>query len=134
MTQPVLSIKDLVVEFPFRDDVFRAVDGVSFDIMPGEVVGVVGESGAGKSMTGSAVIGLIDRPGRIASGEILLKGERIDNLPEAQRSALRGKRIGMVFQDPLTSLNPLYTVGQQLVETIRTHLPLSEAQARSTLR
>jgi ABC-type glutathione transport system ATPase component len=130
MTQPVLSIRDLVVEFPFHDEVFRAVQGVSFDIMPGEVVGVVGESGAGKSMTGSAVIGLIDRPGRIASGEIRLKGERIDNLPEAQRAALRGKRIGMVFQDPLTSLNPLYTVGQQLVETIRTHLPLNEAEAR----
>jgi ABC-type glutathione transport system ATPase component len=130
MTEPVLSIKDLVVEFPFRDDVFRAVDGVSFDIMPGEVVGVVGESGAGKSMTGSAVIGLIDPPGHIAGGEIRLKGERIDNLPEEQKARLRGKRIGMVFQDPLTSLNPLYTVGEQLIETIRTHLPLSEAQAR----
>jgi len=130
MTEPVLSIKDLVVEFPFRDDVFRAVDGVSFDIMPGEVVGVVGESGAGKSMTGSAVIGLIERPGHIAGGEIRLKGERIDHLPEEQKARLRGKRIGMVFQDPLTSLNPLYTVGEQLVETIRTHLPLSAAQAR----
>ena len=130
MTEPVLSIKNLVVEFPFHDESFRAVDGVSLDIMPGEVVGVVGESGAGKSMTGSAVIGLIERPGRIASGEIRLRGERIDNLGEAQKARLRGKRIGMVFQDPLTSLNPLYTVGQQLIETIRTHLPLSEAQAR----
>lgn len=130
MTEPVLSIKNLVVEFPFHDESFRAVDGVSLDIMPGEVVGVVGESGAGKSMTGSAVIGLIERPGRIASGEIRLRGERIDNLGEAEKARLRGKRIGMVFQDPLTSLNPLYTVGQQLIETIRTHLPLSEAQAR----
>ncbi|WEJ32173.1 ABC transporter ATP-binding protein [Devosia sp. SD17-2] len=130
MTEPVLSIKDLVVEFPFHDDVFTAVNGVSFDIMPGEVVGVVGESGAGKSMTGAAVIGLIDPPGRIARGEIRLKGERIDNLPEEQRAKLRGKRIGMVFQDPLTSLNPLYTVGQQLTETIRAHLPLNEAEAR----
>ncbi|WIY53122.1 ABC transporter ATP-binding protein [Devosia sp. YIM 151766] len=130
MTEPVLSIRDLVVEFPFRKDVFRAVNGVSFDIMPGEVVGVVGESGAGKSMTGSAVIGLIEPPGHIASGEIRLKGERIDNLSEEQKARLRGKRIGMVFQDPLTSLNPLYTVGEQLVETIRTHLPLSEAEAR----
>jgi ABC-type glutathione transport system ATPase component len=130
MRVPVLSIKDLVVDFPFHDEVFRAVNGVTFDIMPGEVVGVVGESGAGKSMTGSAVIGLIERPGRITGGEIRLKGERIDNLSEEQKARLRGKRIGMVFQDPLTSLNPLYTVGQQLVETIRTHLPLSEAQAR----
>jgi len=130
MTEPVLSIKDLVVEFPFRNDVFRAVNGVSFDIMPGEVVGVVGESGAGKSMTGSAVIGLIEPPGHIASGEIRLKGERIDNLPEEAKAKLRGRRIGMVFQDPLTSLNPLYTIGEQLIETIRTHLPLSEAEAR----
>jgi len=130
MTEPVLSVKNLVVEFPFRDDVFRAVDDISFEIMPGEVVGVVGESGAGKSMTGAAVIGLIERPGHIASGEIRLKGERIDNLPEEAKAKLRGRRIGMVFQDPLTSLNPLYTVGRQLIETIRTHLPLSEAQAR----
>ncbi|WP_375598649.1 ABC transporter ATP-binding protein [Devosia sp. Naph2] len=130
MTEPVLSIKNLVVEFPFRNDVFRAVNGVSFDIMPGEVVGVVGESGAGKSMTGSAVIGLIEPPGHIASGEIRLKGERIDNLPEEAKAKLRGRRIGMVFQDPLTSLNPLYTIGEQLIETIRTHLPLSEAEAR----
>ncbi|MEQ8599717.1 MAG: ABC transporter ATP-binding protein [Devosia sp.] len=130
MTEPVLSIKDLVVEFPFRNDVFRAVNGVSFDIMPGEVVGVVGESGAGKSMTGSAVIGLIEPPGHIASGEIRLKGERIDNLPEEAKAKLRGRRIGMVFQDPLTSLNPLYTIGEQLIETIRTHLPLNEAEAR----
>jgi ABC-type glutathione transport system ATPase component len=130
MTEPVLSIQDLVVEFPFRNDVFRAVDGVSFDIMPGEVVGVVGESGAGKSMTGSAVIGLIERPGHIAGGEIRLKGQRIDNLSEGEKARLRGKRIGMVFQDPLTSLNPLYTVGQQLVETIRTHAQVSEAEAR----
>ncbi|MET0436100.1 MAG: ABC transporter ATP-binding protein [Devosia sp.] len=130
MTTPVLSIRNLVVDFPFHDEVFRAVNGVSFDIMPGEVVGVVGESGAGKSMTGSAVIGLIERPGRISSGEIHLKGERIDNLSEPEKAKLRGKRIGMVFQDPLTSLNPLYTVGRQLVETIRAHLPLNETEAR----
>src|SRR5690554_5271573 len=127
---PVLSIRDLVVEFPFREDTFRAVDGVSFEIMPGEVLGVVGESGAGKSMTGAAVIGLIERPGRIAAGEIRLKGERIDNLPDGKRAALRGRRIGMVFQDPLTSLNPLFTIGQQLIETIRTHLPMDEKAAR----
>ncbi len=129
MVEPVLSVRDLVVEFRFRDDVFRAVDGISFDIMPGEVLGVVGESGAGKSMTGAAVIGL-ERPGIIAGGQILLKGDRIDNLPEDKKADLRGKRIGMVFQDPLTSLNPLYSVGQQLIETIRRHLPLSEQQAR----
>ena len=130
MTEPVLSVKNLVVDFPFRRDVFRAVDGISFDIAPGEILGVVGESGAGKSMTGSAVIGLIESPGHISSGEVWLKGQRIDNLPEAQKAKLRGKRIGMVFQDPLTSLNPLYTIGRQLIETIRAHLPLDERQAR----
>ncbi|WP_163467754.1 ATP-binding cassette domain-containing protein, partial [Klebsiella michiganensis] len=87
----------------------------------GEVLGVVGESGAGKSMTGTAVIGLLEPPGRIAGGQVLLKGERIDNLPAEAMRKLRGKHIGMVFQDPLTSLNPLYTVGEQLVETIQTH-------------
>ncbi|WP_239501395.1 ATP-binding cassette domain-containing protein, partial [Enterobacter hormaechei] len=82
---------------------------MSFDIQPGEVLGVVGESGAGKSMTGTAVIGLLEPPGRIAGGQVLLKGERIDNLPAEAMRKLRGKHIGMVFQDPLTSLNPLYT-------------------------
>ncbi|WP_141235427.1 ATP-binding cassette domain-containing protein, partial [Acinetobacter baumannii] len=83
---------------------------------------VVGESGAGKSLTGAAIIGLLEPPGRIAAGEIRLQGQRIDNLPPAQLRRIRGRRIGAIFQDPLTSLNPLYTVGQQLVETIRTHL------------
>jgi peptide/nickel transport system ATP-binding protein len=130
MTEPVLSVRDLCVEFVTRRGVLRALDRVSFDIHKGEVLGVVGESGAGKSVTGSAVIGLIEPPGRIASGEVRLQGERIDNLsPEAMRH-VRGKRIGMVFQDPLTSLNPLYRVGEQLIETIRTHLPLNAAQAR----
>ncbi|TWH28353.1 MULTISPECIES: ABC transporter ATP-binding protein [unclassified Aminobacter] len=130
MTEPIISVRNLVVEFPLRRGLFTAVDGVSFDIMPGEILGVVGESGAGKSMTGAAIIGLIEPPGRIARGEIYLKGCRIDNLPPEEMSSLRGKRIGMVFQDPLTSLNPLYTIGQQLIETIRRHLPLNEAQAR----
>jgi ABC-type glutathione transport system ATPase component len=130
MREPIVSVRNLVVEFPLRRGLFTAVNDVSFDIMPGEILGVVGESGAGKSMTGSAIIGLIDPPGRIASGEVYLSGKRIDNLPPEEMSKLRGKRIGMVFQDPLTSLNPLYTIGEQLIETIRRHLPLSEAQAR----
>ena len=130
MTQPVLSVRDLRVEFATRRGVLTALDGVSFEINRGEVLGVVGESGAGKSVTGSAVIGLIDPPGRIAGGEIRLAGERIDNLsPDAMRK-VRGKRIGMIFQDPLTSLNPLYRVGRQIVETIRTHTDLSAKAAR----
>jgi peptide/nickel transport system ATP-binding protein len=127
---PVLSVRNLRVEFATRRGLLRAIDGVSFDIAKGEVLGVVGESGAGKSVTGLAAIGLIDPPGRIAGGEIVLSGLRVDNLPPEQMRRIRGKRIAMIFQDPLTSLNPLYRIGDQLVETIRTHLNMNEAQAR----
>ena len=91
---------------------------------------MVGESGAGKSLTGAAIIGLLEPPGRIAGGEIRLAGQRIDNLPYEQMRAIRGRRIGAIFQDPLTSLNPLYTIGRQLTETILTHLPVSAEEAR----
>ena len=127
---PLLEVRDLRVEFPTRRGTLVAVDGVSFAIGPGEVLGVVGESGAGKSLTGMAVIGLLEPPGRIGAGEILLEGRRIDRLPPEEMRRLRGRRIGAIFQDPLTSLNPLYTVGEQLVETILTHLELDRAQAR----
>jgi peptide/nickel transport system ATP-binding protein len=129
LLEPLLEVDGLVVEFPLRHGTLRAVNGISFAIAPGEVLGVVGESGAGKSLTGAAVIGLIDPPGRIAAGEIRLGGRRIDNLPYEAMRRIRGREIGAVFQDPLTSLNPLYTIGRQLVETIRTHLPLSAADA-----
>ena len=130
MTLPLLAVEGLRVEFPTRRGTLVAVHDVSFEIAPGEVLGVVGESGAGKSLTGAAIIGLIDPPGRIAAGEIRLSGRRIDNLPYEAMRAVRGREIGAVFQDPLTSLNPLYTVGRQLIETIRTHLPMNEADAR----
>src|SRR4028119_1126815 len=130
VVQPGLSVRDLRVEFVTRRGILKAIDGTSFDIAKGEVLGVVGESGAGKSVTGSAVIGLIDPPGRIAGGEIWLSGTRIDNLPAEEMRKVRGKRIGMIFQDPLTSLNPLYRVGEQLIETIRTHPNLSASAAR----
>ena len=103
---------------------------MSLSIAPGEVLGVVGESGAGKSLTGAAIIGLLEPPGRIARGEIRLAGKRIDNLPYEEMRKIRGREIGAIFQDPLTSLNPLYTVGQQIVETITTHLSMSGAKAR----
>ncbi len=128
--EPVVSVRDLTVEFVTRRARLRALDRISFDIGRGEVLGVVGESGAGKSVTGAAIIGLIDPPGRIAGGEIVLSGERIDDLPPEAMRKVRGKRIGMIFQDPLTSLNPLYRVGEQLIETIRTHSELSPAEAR----
>src|ERR1700710_1187186 len=125
MPKPFPPVRNLSVEFATRRSNLRAIDGISFDIAKGEVLGVVGESGAGKSVTGLAVIGLIDPPGRISGGEIFLSGLRIDNLPAEQQRRIRGKRIGMIFQDPLTHLNPLYRIGDQLVETIRTHLNLS---------
>ena len=130
MSEPVLSVRNLEVAFPTRRRTLTAVDRISFDIAPGEVLGVVGESGAGKSLTGAAVIGLLEPPGRIMGGEVCLKGQRIDNLPPEDMRQIRGKRIGMVFQDPLTSLNPLYRVGDQIIETIRTHSRVSETQAR----
>ena len=127
----LLEVRHLRVEFPTRRGTLRSLEDVSFSIAPGEVLGVVGESGAGKSLTGAAIIGLLEPPGRIAAGEILLEGRRIDSLDAADMRRVRGKQIGAIFQDPLTSLNPLYTVGRQLVETIRTHLPLNAAQART---
>jgi peptide/nickel transport system ATP-binding protein len=127
----LLQVNNLVVEFPHRRGTLRALDGISFDIAPGEILGVVGESGAGKSLTGAAIVGLLEPPGRIAGGQILLEGQRIDNLPYEQMRHLRGRKIGAVFQDPLTSLNPLYTIGRQLTETIQTHLPVSDQEARA---
>lgn len=126
----LLEVRNLRVEFPTRRGTLVALDDVSFDIEPGEVLGVVGESGAGKSMTGAAIIGLLEPPGRIARGSISLAGRRIDNLPYEELRQIRGRQIGAIFQDPLTTLNPLYTVGRQLVETITTHLPLNPAEAR----
>jgi peptide/nickel transport system ATP-binding protein len=127
--QPLLAVDRLRVEFPTRHGTLTAVHDVSFAIAPGEVLGVVGESGAGKSVTGAAVIGLIDPPGRIAGGEIRLSGRRIDHLRYDALRRIRGREIGAVFQDPLTSLDPLYTIGAQLTETIRTHLSLNAGAA-----
>jgi peptide/nickel transport system ATP-binding protein len=127
--EPLLEVRNLRVEFPTRRGTLVAVDHVSFEVGAGEVLGVVGESGAGKSMTGMAIIGLLEPPGRIGGGEIRLAGRRIDSLPDEEMRRIRGKEIGAVFQDPLTSLNPLYTIGDQLIETIRTHTDLGEREA-----
>ncbi len=129
-TDLLLDVRGLSIAFDTRQGPLTAVNDISFNLMPGEILGVVGESGAGKSLTGTAIIGLLERPGRIAGGEILFDGSRIDNLPREQMRRIRGKKIGAIFQDPLTSLNPLYTIEHQLVETIQTHLDLDRARAR----
>ena len=131
MPDPVLEVRNLRVDFPGRHGTVTALDGVSLDLRPGEILGVVGESGAGKSMTGLAIQGLLEPPGHIAAGEIRLNGRRIDTLPLRQMEKIRGREIGAIFQDPLTSLNPLFTVGAQLVETIRIHLDMTRADARA---
>ncbi len=125
----LLSVQGLRVEIAQRGRVLTAIDEVSFDIAAGEILGVVGESGAGKSVTGTAVLGLLERPARQAGGRILFDGKRIDTLDEDAMRALRGREIAAVFQDPLTSLDPLMTIGDQLAETIRTHLDVTPAEA-----
>ena len=126
----LLSIRNLRVEFPTRRGTLVALDDVSFDIAEGEILGVVGESGAGKSMTGNAVVGLIAEPGRIVGGEIRLSGQRIDAYSDDEMRRIRGREIGAIFQDPMTSLDPLHSISDQLVETLTTHLDLTRHQAR----
>ena len=131
MTKPLLEVRHLKVEFSSVEGSLLALDDLSFDIESGEVLGVVGESGAGKSLTGAAIIGLLESPGRLVAGEIRLNGQRIDGLADEQIREIRGRRIGMIFQDTLTSLNPLLTVGQQIVETIQVHLKVDADEARA---
>ena len=130
----LLTINDLTVEFPTRRKLFTAVNHVYLSVEPGEIHGLVGESGAGKSTIGAAIMGLLDRPGRIASGTIKLSGDQISGLDADAMRGLRGKKISMIFQDPLTSLNPLFTVREQLVETIQAHLGGSDSEANKRAR
>jgi len=124
-----LTIKHMRIDFPSRHGTLVAVDDVALVLAPGEILGIVGESGAGKSTIGNGVIDLLEPPGRMSKGEIYLQGQRIDNLSEHEIRHLRGRRIGMIFQDPQTSLDPLQTIEQQLVETIRYHLKLNHRDA-----
>jgi len=125
MTNPLLEIDQLSVSLQKRKQTLKAVDNLSLKIYSGEILGLVGESGAGKSMTGSAILGLIDPPLFISSGKIIFEGERIDQ----NTKNIRGSKISMIFQDPLVSLNPLRRIGDQLVETIITHFDISNTQA-----
>ena len=130
MTVPTLQVENLETHFPTRDGIVRAVDGVSFEVAPGEILGLVGESGSGKSITGFSILGLIDPPGRIASGRILFKGEDITNAPPERLRRLRGSRMAMIFQDPMMTLNPVLRVDTQMIETVRAHEKVSEVAAR----
>ena len=124
MPEPLLSIRDLVVEFKTEDGVVHAVDGVSYDIFPGETLGIVGESGSGKSVSTLALLGLIPQPpGRITSGTAMFKGKDLLRLKKRELRRVRGDEVAMIFQDPMTSLNPVLTVGSQLGEAIKTHYP-----------
>src|ERR671927_1705980 len=129
-TAPLLEVRDLRVSFNTEDGVVRAVDGVSFALAPGEVLGIVGESGSGKSVTMMSVLRLITDPNAVFAGEVLYKGRDIMELPDDRMREVRGGEIAMIFQDPMTSLNPVYTVGDQIIEAIRTHRDVGKAAAR----
>jgi peptide/nickel transport system ATP-binding protein len=128
---PVLAVRDLATHFFTRSGVLKAVDGVSFDLQPGEILGVVGESGSGKSVTGYSLLGLIDPPGRIVSGSIRLAGQELVGLPQSELRQLRGRRLAMVFQDPVTTLNPVLTIAAQIRLAIQAHERISGKAART---
>ncbi|MBM3571616.1 MAG: ABC transporter ATP-binding protein [Alphaproteobacteria bacterium] len=131
MTAPLLSVEGLVTEFATRAGVLRAVNDVSFTVARGEVLGLVGESGSGKTVTGFSILGLIDPPGRIAGGSIRLDGQDLAQLPTEARRALRGRRMAMVFQDPAMTLNPVLSIGTQMLLAIRAHQPMASHAARA---
>ena len=128
----LLSVKNLTVEFTTRDGIAPVIDDLSFDLAPGETLSLVGESGCGKSMTALAIMGLIPSPpGRVAGGSISLAGENLLQASDTRLRAVRGNDISMVFQEPMTSLNPVFTVGEQISETLRRHQGLNRRQAKA---
>ena len=131
---PTLSVSDLATHFFTKAGVVRAVDGVSFEVAPGEVLGLVGESGSGKSITGFSILGLVDAPGRIVSGSITFKGEELTTASPQRLQSLRGNRIAMIFQDPMMTLNPVLRIDTQMVETVLAHQKVSKAQALGIAR
>jgi peptide/nickel transport system ATP-binding protein len=126
-----LQVENLETQFPTRDGIVRAVDGVSFSIEAGEILGLVGESGSGKSITGFTILGLIDPPGRIANGSVKFKGEELTTASPERLRSLRGSRIAMIFQDPMMTLNPVLRVDTQMIETVQAHEKVSEKAARA---
>ncbi len=130
---PLLSVRDLVVEFSTESGIVRAVDRVSFDVFPNETLGLVGESGCGKTVTGLAIMGLIPSPpGRIAGGSIKLDGRELVGLSESELRGIRGREVAMIFQEPMTALNPVFTVGNQMIDVITRYKGLTRRQARAS--
>lgn len=130
-TRPVLAVENLSTHFFTRDGVVKAVDGISFEVMPGEVLGLVGESGSGKSITGFSIMGLIDPPGRIVSGSIRLNGEELVGLDDRAMRRFRGRSLAMVFQDPMMTLNPVLRIDTQMMEAVQAHETVSDKAARA---
>ena len=133
MTEDLLTVHDLKTYFPTEDGLVRAVDGISFKIKKKEIVGIVGESGCGKSMTAMSILRLIDPPGKIESGEILFDGVNLTKLKETEMQKIRGGSISVIFQEPMTSLNPVFTIGEQIEEAIMLHQGLDKAKARESV-
>jgi oligopeptide/dipeptide ABC transporter ATP-binding protein len=138
MAEPILSVRDLQTHFGGEEGVIRAVDGVSFDLYPGQTLGIVGESGCGKSVTARSILRIVERPGRIVSGEVLLRGTdgSVEDLTKLasdgkRMRAIRGGEIGLIFQEPMSSLSAFHTIGNQLIEAIRLHTKLSQRAARA---
>ena len=129
MTKALLQVRDLRTHFETRAGTIKAVDGISFTLERGEILGLVGESGSGKSVTGFSLIGLLDAPGRIAGGSVLFRGQELIGLPQAEMRKLRGKRIAMIFQDPAATLNPVLTIGQQMVMAVQAHGRMGQGAA-----
>jgi peptide/nickel transport system ATP-binding protein len=134
MSSPALRVENLRTHFFTRQGVVKAVEDVSFSVGPGKILGLVGESGSGKSMTGFSIMGLVDAPGRVVAGRILLRGEDLRTLAPEQMRRVRGNRVAMIFQDPMMTLNPVLRVDTQMVETIRAHADVSRAAALDRAR
>ncbi len=131
MADLLLEVRDLCIDFRTRQGIVRAVDGVSFSVGAGEIVGLVGESGSGKTLTMMSVLGLISDPNALVSGSIRYKGRELAGLPQRSLRGVRGREIAMIFQDPMSAMNPVHTIGWQIVEQIRAHRPMSRRQART---
>jgi peptide/nickel transport system ATP-binding protein len=132
--QPTLSVASLQTQFTTQAGIVKAVDDVSFTVMPGQIMGLVGESGSGKSMTGYSIMGLIDQPGKVVSGSIQLQGQELRGLPPEEMRKIRGDRIAMIFQDPMMTLNPVLRIDTQMIEAVRAHHNVSKDTARALCR